>query len=123
MTQPIIPPFPQNPANVIQFKVLVLTDGVAVHHDCGITETTIKELFTLGEDGALHPDLVAAAMTSIQSMAAKYNGVRTHHAEQNQQEQPQANGQASTEAELRSGAAETGNANEEAGQVDPAKVA
>lgn len=112
--KPIIPPFPQNPANVIQFKVLVLTDGVAVHHDCGITETTIKDLFTLGEDGALHPDLVAAAMTSIQSMAAKYNGVNN---EERQQVSPEANSQASTEAELRSGAAEAGNAHEKAREV------
>jgi hypothetical protein len=107
MTNHIIPPFPQNPTNVIQFKVLVLTDGVAVHHDCGITKTTVKELFTIGEGGALHPDLVAAAMTSIQSMAAKYNGVNN---EENQQVGTQAGSQTSAEAKLRSGAAEAGNA-------------
>jgi hypothetical protein len=120
MTQPIIPPFPQLPANLINFKVMVITDGVVVHHDCGITDTSIKELFSLGEDGALHPDLVTAAMTSIQSMAAKYNGVNN---EERQQVSPEADSQASTEAELRSGAAEAGNANEEARQVDPTTVA
>lgn len=118
--KPIIPPFVQNPADIIQFKVLVLANGVAVHHDVGITETTVKELFTIGEGGALHPDLVAAAMTSIQSMAAKYNGVKN---EENQQVGTQAGSQTSAEADLFSQSAQAGNANEEAGQVKTDEVA
>ena len=104
---------------MIQFKVLVLTDGVAVHHDCGITETTIKELFTIGVDGALHPDLVAAAMTSIQYMADKYNGAK--HAEA-QTDSAEANSEAGTQADLFCGTAQGGQTNEENGQVDPAKA-
>lgn len=114
MTQqnPIIPPFPPIPP--IQFKVLVVADGVMVNHDCGITETTVKELFTIGEGGALHPDLVAAAMTSIQMMAAKYNGVPY---EKDEQVGTEAGSEASAQADLFSVSEKTGDANEEAGQV------
>jgi len=114
MTQPIIPPFAQIPPDIIQFKVMIIADGVVVHHDCGINETTIKDLFEIGEGGELHPDLVAAAMTSIRSMAAKYNGVKD---EKRQQVSTQADSQAGAEAEFRSGSAEAGNADEENGKV------
>ena len=99
----------------IQFKVFIhtLDNSVIVNHEVGIIDVPMKDLLAYP---GLHPDLVEAAMTSIKEMARKYNGVEDETLKQaaneasQQQAEPTAQGQ-------------SGNANEEAGQVTTDKVA
>ena len=100
----------------IQFKVFIHTidNSVIVNHEVGIIEVPLKDLLAYP---TLHPDLVEAAMTSIKELARKYNGV-----------EDEANNQAANQASQQQAATaaqgQSGNANEEAGQViQPGQVA
>lgn len=99
--------------SLIQFKVVAIADGVAVHHDLGIIDTPINALFSYPE---LHPDLVDAAMTSIRTMARKYNGASDEsEVEQNADGQKCQEQHDETAKVFPEGA--SGHADEEAGQV------
>jgi hypothetical protein len=78
--KPIIPPMPQAPADLIQIKLGIMSEGVIVHHDMGIVEVKLMDLlkYERGEDGKLviHPDLQEAAQVGIETMIRKYNGIK-----------------------------------------------
>jgi hypothetical protein len=99
----------------IQFKIFIhtLDNSVIVNHELGIIDVPMKDLLAYP---GLHPDLVEAAMTSVRELARKYNGVDYEKAVEQQiagKGQPKADA-----AEAKLGPKDqSGNADEEAGQI------
>jgi hypothetical protein len=109
------------PEGLIQFRTLIQANGVAVNHDLGIIDTPLKDLMEVKpiKEGqhrleAFHPDLVEAAITSLENLTAKYSGVK------NEQGQSSA-GEVQQEANA-TGQEVGGDADEKAGQVTEEKA-
>jgi hypothetical protein len=118
--KPIIPPFPQLPPNLIQFKTMVVSEGLVITHDLGVVDVKVKDLFAINGDPALstsyHPDLVEAAMTSVRELARKYNGEPNEA--NNQTDLSEASGQAGQQQADGFAEGQSRNADEEAGQIN-----